>query len=373
MKRIIVLLIFALFLTSCGRGAESTDSDEAEANGSDAVMKFVSNLQPGLPAPIPAKKTQLDWLIYGAGGNDTAGRINAEGEPVPLHESVTGLFSYQFTCEAGEIKGRVEGNNGEISIFALGENGTFTRIRYENGAFFRGATGDALAYENEAAAYKLAIQFIAHFADMTRAGHDHSYAPLPYNLGVLSVERFPVDFRPIDGNPANILASNNLHVRDRDADGFIIFFYDGQDAGGMMNAMWFNGTVKWVSNLQPSLSAPIPAKEIQFDWLTHGAGLFSYQFTSEDGTIAGRVEGDNGEIRIFALRENGTFARIRYENGTFFRGATGDTLAYENEIAAYELAVQFAVHFATMTGLMTFEYDGEDDGGMLRVMILPGR
>ncbi|MCL2226946.1 MAG: hypothetical protein FWB97_04890, partial [Oscillospiraceae bacterium] len=112
MKRIPFLLavvLFALLLGACSRVAESSDAavavNEAEAPiesepaepetaeapeqevdqnaeaaaeteiyDSAATIKFVSNLQPGLPAPIPPKKVQLDWLIHGAGGEDIAGR-----------------------------------------------------------------------------------------------------------------------------------------------------------------------------------------------------------------------------------------------------------------------------------------------------------
>jgi len=387
----------------------------------DGVIKWVSNLEPELPEPIVPKKIQLDWIIYGSGGNDTVGRVNAEGEPVALNDSVTGIFSYQFTSEDGCTAGRVVGDNGKLRIYALRENGTFALIRYENGAFFRGADGDTIAYPDEIAAYELAAQFTEHFATLTRAGHDHSHDPLPHNLGVLAVERFPIDFRPIDGDIDNITSENNLHVRDRETHEFIIFFYDGQDTGGMMSAMWLDGTTKWVSNLEPNLPEPIVPKKVQLDWLIHGAGgediagrtdeygelaplhdsvtgLFSYQFMSADGSIAGRVEGEHGELRIFALRENGTFALIRYEDGTFYRGADGDTIAYENEAAAYEFAIQFIRYFATMTRvehthtfphphsslptedfpiylgsdrIMTFGYDGQNTGGMMRSMILP--
>ena len=401
----------------------------AQVGDATEIIKFISNLQPGIPDPIPPKKVQLDWLIHGSGGEDIVGRTNEEGELAPLHESVTGQFSYHFTSGDGEIAGRVEGDNGEIRIFALGSDGTYALIRYENGVFYRNGEGDAYAYDYEVATYEFAIQFVRYFASMTRAGHDHSYAPLPYNLGALAPERFPVDFRPIDGDPANIVVGNNLHVENRETDEFIVFFYEGQDVGGMMNAMWLDGTVKWVSNLYPSLQpslqpdqpATAPPKKVQIDWLIHGAGgediagrtdedggisplhesvtgQFSYQFTSEDGEIRGRVEGDNGEIRIFALRANGTYALIRYVNGTFFRGATDDNEAYEDEIAAYRLAVQFVDHFVAMTGvghtrtfphphsvlptkdlpiylgadkMITFGYDGQDEGGMMRAIILP--
>ncbi|MCL2576839.1 MAG: copper amine oxidase N-terminal domain-containing protein [Defluviitaleaceae bacterium] len=173
---------------------------------------------------IPARKIQLDWLIYAAGGNDNLGRINAAGEVVPLDETVSGQFSYNFTSEDGTVKGRVEGDNGEIRII-----------------------GDTAAHE-------LAIQFTRHFATMTRAGHDHAHDPLPNNPGGQAAERYPIDFRPRDGNATNIVAANNVHVRNRTPDEFIIFFYDSRDDGGMMSGMWLNGVTKWVSDLQPNLA-----------------------------------------------------------------------------------------------------------------------
>ena len=338
----------------------------------NGVTKWVSNLQPSLPDPIFPKKIQLDWIIYGAGGNDNIGRINADGEIIPVDPSVTGQFSYQFTNESGTVAGKVEGDNGEIRIFALRANGTYALIRNVNGTFFRGATGEVEAYPDEIAAYELATLFTPHFATMSRAGHDHGQDPMPVNLGVLSVERYPIDFQPIDGNADNFVASNNLHVRDREASEFIIFTYYGQDNCGMMNAMWRDGVTKWVTNLQPSLADPIPPKKVQLDWIIYGAGgndnigridangetlpvdasvtgQFSFIFSDRNGNNIGRVVGDNGAIRIYALRENGTFAQIRYENGTFFRGATGDTLAYESEIIPYQLAAVFTPYFATIS------------------------
>ncbi|MCL2225319.1 MAG: copper amine oxidase N-terminal domain-containing protein [Defluviitaleaceae bacterium] len=185
-----------------------------------------------IAADIPARKVQLDWLIYGAGGNDNLGRINAAGDAVPRNASVTGQFSYHFTSRDGRVSGRVEGDNGEIHIFG------------------RGGTSDAAAYE-------FASQFTQHFATMTRAGHDHLYAPLPYNLGGLAPERFPVDFQPRDGDAANTAAANNVRVRDREYHEFIIFFYDSREEGGMMNAMWTNGVTKYVYDLMAATNRPV--------------------------------------------------------------------------------------------------------------------
>jgi hypothetical protein len=95
------------------------------------------------------------------------------------------------------------------------------------------------------------MQFARHFATLTRRGHDHSYAPVLENLGGQGVERYPVDFRP-DEDGANI------HVRQRELDEFIIFFYDSRDDGGMMSAMCFDGVIKNVHGLQPSL--PVTAE-----------------------------------------------------------------------------------------------------------------
>ena len=159
------------------------------------------------------KKAQLDWLIHGAGGEDVEGRTNEEGELAPLHDSVTGLFSYQFTNEDGSIAGRVEGDNGEIRIFALRENGTFAQIRYVDETFYRGAEGDTVAYENEAAAYEFALEFIRYFATMTRVEHTHTF---PHPHSVLPTEDFPIYIG---------------------SDIIMVFGYDGQDTGGMMRSI----------------------------------------------------------------------------------------------------------------------------------------
>ncbi|MCL2227769.1 MAG: hypothetical protein FWB97_09140, partial [Oscillospiraceae bacterium] len=124
-----------------------------------------------------------------------------------------GQFSYQFTCETGETRGRVEGDNGEIRIFALRDNGAYALIRHEDGVFFRGAAGDTPAYENEVAAYELAAKFVRHFATITRVAHTHTF---PHPLSVLPTEDFPI-----------YLGSEIM----------ITFGFDGQDEGGMMRTI----------------------------------------------------------------------------------------------------------------------------------------
>jgi hypothetical protein len=138
----------------------------------------------------PLKKVQIDWLISGAGGD-----VEAAGGRL---EDVTGQFSYDFTSEDGRITGRVEAKNGVITII-----------------------GDDEAVE-------LAEYFTRHFATLTREGHFHA----SHRLSARSTEEFPVAL---------------------DSPLFMTFCYPEIEDGGMMNAMYFEGKIKLVSNLQNSV------------------------------------------------------------------------------------------------------------------------
>jgi opacity protein-like surface antigen len=129
---------------------------------------------------VPAKKTQIDWLISGEGGDDS-GRI----------EGGTGEYSYNFTSEDGSVTGAVSVGRGGITIFGCDE------------------------------AIALAEHFKVHFATLTRTGHFHSR----HRLSASSTEEFPI-------YPGS--------------DKFMTFCYDED---GWMNAMIFEHTVKFVSDL----------------------------------------------------------------------------------------------------------------------------
>ncbi|MCL2639033.1 MAG: hypothetical protein FWD48_11770 [Oscillospiraceae bacterium] len=137
-------------------------------------------------ADVPAKKTQIDWLISGAGGDVVAsgGDIN----------NATGEFSYDFTNEDGSISGRVAARSGVITITG----------------------GDA--------AVAFAEQFTQHFATLTRTGHFHA----THRLSGKSTEEFPVEVGSFE---------------------YMTFCYDADENGGMMNAIIFERVVKFVSNL----------------------------------------------------------------------------------------------------------------------------
>jgi len=175
--------------------------------------KYIFNFMYSLPAPIPAKKAQLDWLIHGAGGEDIVGRTSPAGVLEPLDETVTGQFSYFFRSEDGNLAGKVTGNHGEIIIYALDETGAFTPVQ----------DGDV---------FELAFHFTQHFATMTRVGHTHTF---PHPLSVLSTEDYPVY---------------------AGSDRIITFGYDGQNTGGMMRAATLEGITKFISDLQNTLPAP---------------------------------------------------------------------------------------------------------------------
>jgi hypothetical protein len=148
---------------------------------------------------VPAKKTQIDWLISGAGGDVAA----LGGNP----EHGTGMFSYSFSSEDGSITGRVEASGGIITITGSDE------------------------------AIALASIFTAHFATLPRSGHFHA----SHRLSAKSTEEFPTYL----GSPD-----------------FITFCYDANEDGGMMNAMVFENAVKLVFNLSNGGHAVISVEEV---------------------------------------------------------------------------------------------------------------
>jgi hypothetical protein len=135
-----------------------------------------------------------------------------------------------------------------------------------------------------------------------------------------------------------------------------------------------------------------PTRKVQIDWLIYAAGgtdiegrngaepdesvtgEFSYEFTSEDGTVQGMVTGSDGEIRIYTLNDTGE-----------------EYTEPADDCTALELARHFTQHFATLTRrghfhashrlsarateeypiyygatqIMTFCYATTDNGGMM--------
>jgi hypothetical protein len=208
-----------------------------------APIASYAGLQNGLPSAIPAGKTQLGWIAGGAG--NTAENFNHAG----LTEDTVRQFSYQFENADGTLKGRVQGDDGEIRIFALRNDinprnghpvGTFAEIRKADDTYFRGAAGEVAASAYEIAVYEFAYQFTQYFATMTATAHDHgnhTAHKLPTDRE--SAERFPI---------------NTDYTAAADPEKCIVFTYSRDDLGGMMSAMVFEGTVKYVSGLRSCMS-----------------------------------------------------------------------------------------------------------------------
>jgi len=153
-------------------------------------------------ADVPAKKTQIDWLISGAGGDVEA----LGGNPA----NAGGEFRYDFTNEDGSLMGTVGSRNGRIWIYERDENGD--HIDREEGDPDAGIV------------FEFANKFTQHFATLPREGHFHA----SHRLSAKSTEEFPI-----------YLGSSE----------FITFCYDADADGGMMNAMEFDGIIKLVFNL----------------------------------------------------------------------------------------------------------------------------
>ncbi|MCL2755086.1 MAG: hypothetical protein FWD35_05160, partial [Oscillospiraceae bacterium] len=82
-----------------------------------AIVAISASLSAFADEP-PGRKPQIDWLIYGAGGNDSVGLRGAAPDA-----SVTGEFSYEFASENGKLQGMVVGDGESVRIFVLDESG----------------------------------------------------------------------------------------------------------------------------------------------------------------------------------------------------------------------------------------------------------
>jgi zinc transport system permease protein len=152
-------------------------------------------------AAPPSRKTQIDWLIYGAGGSDTDGRNGADPD-----ETVTGEFSYEFASEDGELSGVVIGREGVIAILSLSLDGEF------------------VIAENDSAQAVLARHFARHFATLTRIDHFHDEHP----LSMQATEEFPIEL----GSPR-----------------FMTFCYDATADGRMMRATTVGAAIGFSNNM----------------------------------------------------------------------------------------------------------------------------
>jgi hypothetical protein len=357
-KKLLSVFIAGAMTVSLTSGFASADTTTA----TDTV-KLVSNLQNAPFAAIPVPKAQLAWLAAGSGNN-------AENYAHVAWEDATNkkLFSYQFENESGTIKGRVQGDNGTITVQALGVNGRYVTVPLADDAT------DAMRNNvpNATEVYNFAMQFVQHFGTITANGHDHSnHTTHQLATNSTSAERFPVVPLEGDAGTADNRGPGHIAYAGNNADAqSIVFVYARHDLGGMMSGMVFNREVKLVSNLQntlftdtdPAANRPAPAPKTQLAWIGRGAGntetnfahanweltnvnQFSYEFSNESGTVKGRVQGIDGEITVQALGVNG-----RYVTVPFAADATDAARAnVPNATEVYNFAMQFARHFATIT------------------------
>jgi len=150
---------------------------------------------------VPPKKTQIDWLISGAGGDVVA----AGGDLA----DVTGEFSYKFTSEDGSVRGAVQAKNGTVTILELGSDGKYTAV-------------------TSGSAFTLARHYTQHFATLTRTGHFHA----THKLSARGTEEYPIKLG---------------------ATTFITFGYPELEEGGIMNVMILENRVKFISELKTSI------------------------------------------------------------------------------------------------------------------------
>jgi hypothetical protein len=168
-----------------------------------AIIAIFSMTVSVFSSDVPLKKTQIDWLISGAGGCiATAGGDPADG---------SGEFSYKFTSKDGSINGIVSAKNGVISV----------------------SGGEA--------AVELATFFTQHFKTLNRQDHFHA----THELSERSTEEYPT------------------HVG---SSRFITFGYASLENGGMMSVMILDDKVKFVTELKKTAvslpaSTPVPDGE----------------------------------------------------------------------------------------------------------------
>jgi hypothetical protein len=187
MKNMKKLLAALAALTMFGAGAIVAAADEPDTTDEP-----------------PSRKTQIDWLIYGAGGNDLEGRRGAEADV-----SVTGEFFYAFASECGELIGSVRAGNGEIEIRAIDD------------------CEETIA---------LAERFTRHFAALSRINHFH------------------------DSHPLSLQATEEYLIA-QDSSTFMTFCYDRTADGRMMRAMILDDEIKFVfmlTNAVPETGYGIP-------------------------------------------------------------------------------------------------------------------
>jgi hypothetical protein len=156
-------------------------------------------------ATAVSRKVQIDWLIYGAGGNDFEGR---RGDAP--HETVTGEFMYGFVSEDDDVRGYVIGRGWRVDVYVLDEYEEF--VLADDGS-------DVVEF---------AQQFTEHFATLSRIDHFHDTHP----LSETATEEYPIE-------PGS-------HT-------FMTFTYSDTDDGPQMNAMILDGVVKHVHELQNSI------------------------------------------------------------------------------------------------------------------------
>jgi hypothetical protein len=343
MKKILSLtVIFAMIMSIAGiaLACEECAAVASDADSARNTIKYISNLQNAPPTPyVPAPKVQLSWLAKAAG--NTVEHFNNAN----FTADTVGAFSYQFENENGTIKGRVQGVDGVIRVFALRPNGAYGEVFDPGGEVENNLTNIPDAVE----VWEFATAFTQFFDSITATGHDHGnhtgYAPATNKV---SAERFPI-------SPDYTAAENPEKC--------IVFVYNRDDLGGMMSAMIYEETIKYISNLQNATPTPyVPVPKAQLSWLAKAAGntvehfnnanftadtvgAFSYQFENEDGTIKGRVQGVDGVIRVFALRPNGAYGEVFDPGGEVENNLTN----IPNAAEVWEFATAFTQFFDSIT------------------------
>ena len=229
-KRILAIVLTIAFVMSIATiaFADGDDVPRPSPVRDENEIMLVSNLQNSLYADnIPAPKNQLSWIARGAGNNRDNYAHNASWDTSDVNE-----FSYEFQNEDGTIQGRIQGNDGVITVQALGLAGRYVTVT--------SASTATANVPNAEEVYEFAMNFAQHFATITAWGHDHGnhtgFAPA---TNATSTERFPiVPLIPVVVGGTAPAANTPGHVTyENNADESIVFVYSRHDLGGMMSGI----------------------------------------------------------------------------------------------------------------------------------------
>ncbi|MCL2070760.1 MAG: hypothetical protein FWH07_00805 [Oscillospiraceae bacterium] len=270
----------------------------------NTVTKQISELKnslSGLTANAPhSNKTQLWWLIDAARGK---GEFSYEFELAPSQAQIDAGTHGQ--------RGVVEGKDGNIRVYHLNSNGTYTETTNSNA---------------------MAI-FARNYRFLTQRNHNHNNAGQPGRIepsfpawlgfdnngeefGNSNFELFPLVSHATLTGAANPYEMNLLSA-DTEREKAMLFIYEG----GTMSAVRYympNGdaVLKKITNLKPALSGiegianANHSNKTQLWWIidsARGKGEFSFSFELEDGT-KGSVQGKDGTVSTYTDDGNGTYS-----------------------------------------------------------------